>query len=69
MEWIEFDGNCQLPPPKGMGLRGLNKMKVTWQGIYNSMLQMSWALKAYINIIIISKLNDGNLWLDFKRCF
>ena len=41
MEWIEFDGNCQLPLPKGIGLRGLNKMKVTWQGIYNSMLQMS----------------------------
>ena len=44
-------------------------MKVTWKGIDNSMLQMSLTLKAYLNIIIIPKLNDGNLWLDFKRCF
>ena len=26
-------------------------------------------LKSHMNIIIISKLNDGNSWLDFKRCF
>ena len=29
-KWIESNCHvlkCQLPPPKGMGLRGLNKMK------------------------------------------